>query len=383
MDNITKVFQFSLLPTLGLFLYLFWGLFSGQLADVQGKPTEAQHALLLVNQLSFYLNISLVVTLLTSILLFYEVEAYGFILTGLGAFLAYGLQFCIDMLFASDAARMTSGAASKATLHEIFIAAMMIGAPGILIVLRSLFMRFFQARQGEDLANMQYGSNASREDVKAPLIGAFAKCWQLPFCREGIRKGCPIFHARTKCWKERVGCMCEENILIIAMGGNEAKKGQDMTKDSGFVPIGDLLTKNAEEKKANISTRPGPRGVRIPTNPHLTDTQKRHRCQNCVIYNEHQRQKYQLLSPPVTLAVPVLVFANFDGLVHLVRSLLQGLDSLVGHLSFTGGGQKGLDLAGSVSGNLPIETLLIVCLTLVLMTWAQRLLEFCTFKIKI
>jgi len=32
---------------------------------------------------------------------------------------------------------------------------------------------------------------------------------------------------------------------------------------------------------------------------------------------------------------------------------------------------------------VPIEAILIVCLTLVLMTWAQKLLEYCIFTIKI
>jgi hypothetical protein len=128
--------------------------------------------------------------------------------------------------------------------------------------------------------------------------------------------------------------------------------------------------------------RPGPRGVRLPHNPHLTDGQKRERCRNCVIYNEHQRQKYQLLSVPVTLSVPVLVAWQFDALRSMLGGVLTGLESFVSHMSFNGQG-GGMDIAKNVTGNLGIETLFIICLSLIAMTWAQRLLEYCMFKIKI
>jgi hypothetical protein len=213
-------------------------------------------------------------------------------------------------------------------------------------------------------------------------IGAFAKCWQLPFCRESLRKKCPIYHARTKCWKERVGCMCEENVIRLAMGGEDEQKPVDMTKEAGFVPIGDLITKSEKEERKSIPTRPGPRGVRIPTNPHLTESQKKMRCHNCIIFNEHQRQKYQLLSPIVTLAVPALVFWQFEALRNLIGNMLNMIDSVVGRVTFSGANAGASNLTKEVTGNLPVETLLIVCLTLVMMTWALRFLEYCMFKLR-
>ena len=252
LDIIKKVFQGALILTLLLFTYLMYGLLSGQMADAGSKPAEAQHALQLVKQLSLYLNIGLVITLLTGILLYYEAESFGVILLLIAAFLAYGLQLSIALLLSSDADRVTNNAVSQELLKEVHLAAMMIGAPGILMLLRTMFSRFMTARKGTDLTDLTYGQNATKEEVPKALIGAFAKCWQLPFCREGIRKGCPIYHARTKCWKERVGCMCEESIILMSMGGKETTRGQDMTKESGFVPIGDLLTKSAEEKRISI-----------------------------------------------------------------------------------------------------------------------------------
>lgn len=384
-DWARNVFYIGLIPTVGLIGYLLYGLFTGQLANTAHNKLDA-HAVELISQLSTWLNISLVVTLIASLFIFYEYESFGIILVSLAAFLAFGLRFVVEFLFSSDSARLTAGHASQALFQELRLAAIIIGAPGAFLVIRDLITRIVDSRSRQDLTHVTYGKEVGKqEDRPQALIGAFAACWQLPFCRDGIRVKCPIYHARTKCWKERVGCMCEENIILLAMGGEDKEKGHDMTGagSGGFVPIGDLLTQNAEKTRAAILTRPGPRGVRIPTNPHISDAAKRERCRNCVIYNEHQRQKYSFLSGPVTLIVPVLVFWQFQTLLSIMGSLLSNLDSIIAHFSFTGQSGGASEITRNLSGNLPVETVLIICMTLVLMTWAQRFLEFCVFKIKI
>lgn len=386
-DIAMKTFQLGLVVSIVLLVYLLWGLFTGKLADVASLPqAEVQQALQTVRTLSLAFNISLVVTLVSAVFLYYDEDSLGWSLLLIGAFLAFGLNFLMDFLFTSDKARLEAGPVSQATLGEIHLAALIIGAPGILLVLRSLAQRIFSG-QREDLTSVTYGKDAKQEAQESSTIGAFAKCWQLPFCRESLRKRCPIYHAKTKCWKERVGCMCEENVIRLAMGGEEEQKPVDMTKDmskeTGFVPIGDLITKSEKEERKTIPTRLGPRGVRIPTNPHLTEAQKRARCHNCIIFNEHQRQKYQLLSPLVTLAVPLLVFWQFEALRDLIGNVLNFVDRVVGRLTFTGANAGASALTKEVTGNLPVETLLIVCLTLVMMTWALRFLEYCMFKLRV
>ena len=177
--------------------------------------------------------------------------------------------------------------------------------------------------------------------------------------------------------------MCEENVLRLAMGGEEHKP-IDMTQQAGFVPIGDLITKSEQASRPSVPTKAGPRGVRIPTNPHLSEGQKRMRCNNCVIYNEHQRQKYSLLSPFVTIAVPILVFLNFEQFQGVLASGLTMLDKIMAGLSFTGKVKPGhSDLTMNINGSLPITAIIIMALTLLVMTWALRFLEYCMFKIKI
>ncbi len=379
-----KVLMLAILPTIGLFIYLSYGLYSGQLAGAAANKTEAQHAVLLVQQLSFYLNISLIISLLSGLLLYYELDQLGIILLGLAGILAYGMRFAADFLAPGQ---LANGPASKALFQEFELAAVMIGAPGVVFVLKDLVSRIVDSRSRQDLTKLTYGTDiAKQRDQPSALLGAFAACWQLPFCREGIRIKCPIYLARTKCWHERVGCMCEENIILLAMGGGK-EQPQDMTASpaatGGFVPIGDLLTKSTEKARAAIKTRVGPRGVRIPTNPHLSDAAKRQRCRNCVIYNEHQRQKYSLLSGPVTLAVPALVAWNFSNLTALISGVVNEMELFVRRFSFNGHPPNISEVTKSLAGNLFVETVIIVCMALILMTWAQRLLEFCCFKLKI
>ncbi len=383
IDILAKVFIIALIVTVGAFGYLLYGLFSGALAQANTTHEIRLHAIQLVQSTSNILNISLLVTLGCGVLLFYENEATAIIMLVVAAFLAFGLQFLLDYL-GSQSGNLVNGDAAKATMQEIKQSATFIGVPGVLLFLWNMIQRIRDARMGVDLANMNYGKDVAQEEVRGALIGAFAKCWQLPFCREGIRVKCPIYHARTKCWKQRVGCMCEENVLRLAAGGDE-NKPIDMTQSAGFVPIGDLITNSEKAARPNIPTKAGPRGVRIPTNPHLTEGQKRERCRNCVIYNEHQRQKYGLASPLVTIAIPIMVFLNFENLKEVLTGALTALDKLIGHLNFTGDSIKPghSQLSMDVNGSLPISAILIMVVTLLIMTWALRFLEYCMFQIKI
>lgn len=386
-----RAFQLSLVISVALFAWLLWGLLTGKQADTASMPMAQQKQIIdLVSTLSFWLNVSLLVTVASSIIVYYDSETLAYALVGVAAVLAYGFQFCFDKII-SDSAHLLAGRAPNITLGEMKTMALIAGIPGMALVVYQILTRIAHKMSGEDLINVTYGkdvkaqkqSSDPKDAVPKAVLGAFAKCWQLPFCREGIRRQCPIFHARTKCWKERVGCMCEENIIMLAMSGDEKPQPNvGLTKESGFVPIGDLITRSQTDTRAQIPTRAGPKGVRIPTNPHLTDLQKRERCRNCVIYNEHQRQKYQLLSAPATLLVPLIVFLEFDNLKEMIRNAVQAIDKIVAHLTFNAAG-GGSAVSGQIAGSVPVETILIVCLALVAMTWMLRFLEYCTFKIKI
>ena len=385
-----KIFLFAIIPTVGLFGYLLYGLFTGQLANASAGP-EAAHALVVIQQTSFWLNISLAVAIICSLFLYWDEDSLGYVLLGLGALLAFGLKFSIDFLFSSDAAKLTNNPASLALLAEMKLAGMMIGVPGMLLVLKQLVQRVIDSR-AQDLTQVTYGKDTVKSNERPQaLVGAFAACWQLPFCRDALRPNCPIFLAKTKCWKEQVGCMCEENVMLLAMGGEDRSSGVNLVAAGegkapaagGFVPIGDLITQNSQKTRASMTFRTTSSGVKIPTNPHLSSMQKLRRCHNCIIFNEHQRQKYQLFSGPVTLAVPVIVMWQFQNLLALVESLMRGIDGMIGHLSFSGNANSAGSITQAINGSVPVESLILGCLTIVAMTWAQKILEYCVFKLRL
>ncbi len=383
-DNIKTIFQVAIFVSLALYGYLGYGLFTGQLVSVPHMPMAEQTRVLTnISNVSLGLNCSLAVVILTGIAAYYKNVELAYVFLAIAALLDFGLQYAIQTLFGAQASQYASGPASEAVLHEIWLTGIFFGVPGVLLALWHLGSRVVSGQAADDLTAPVYGQGAARERVRTPLIAAAAKCWQLPFCREGIRRTCPIYHAKTKCWRERVGCMCEENILLLAMNGAVEEKTKGAPgPSSGFVPIGTLLTENKTVART-IQTRPGPRGVRIPENPHLSDAQKRERCRNCVIYNEHQRHKYSLVAPIATLVIPVLVYLNFPAMQEMLSNLFQSLDRFGHSITFNVSHGGTSDLTRNVTGSVPIETVIIICLTLIGMTVLLRFLEFCIFKLKI
>ena len=265
IDISAKIFPLAAIAVALLYGYIFYGMFSGQLAGTAAhSKTEALHAVQLIGQLSMWLNIALVVMLVTSLILHYEEQAVGYIYLGLAAALAYGFKFLVEFLYASDAAKFAKSGAGKATSQELQLTAAFFAVAGVLFVVRQMFVRVMEAREGTDLTNVSYGKDAKTEEVPKAIIGAVAKCWQLPFCREGVRKNCPIYHARTKCWKQRVGCMCEENVIrLAAIGGagttvtKPLDASSDPVKGEGFIPIGDLIVENERKENRHSSNQSG------------------------------------------------------------------------------------------------------------------------------
>ncbi len=382
-DIAAKLFQITLVTTLLLLGWLLWGLFSGKLADTPKMPRlEQLQALQTVQTITMWLQISLVVNLICVCILFYEISTVPIILLALAGFLAYGLEFVAGLLGVDQKGFRPTGA-SATGLKTIYFCAMALAIPGVILIVRNIIVSIFNSRYGNDLTS-EYGKEVEPEaDAPRAVLSVMAKCWQLPFCRAGVRKTCPIYHARTKCWKQQVGCMCEENIIRLAMRDDtaDAPPTIEMQRNQGFVAIGDLISKQEKVEAKSLPTKIGPRGVKIPVNPNLSSAQKRQRCHNCIIYNEHQRNKYKFYAPFVTLAVPLLVYLNYETVRGFINSLINGIGSIFSKVTFNSSAHN--KLASEITGSFTVELIFIVALTLVILTYALRVLEYCTFKIKI
>jgi hypothetical protein len=200
-----------------------------------------------------------------------------------------------------------------------------------------------RAKVGTKMDQLKYGRGVKEEKDKQNIL--LGKCWQLPFCRKFVRERCPIYHAKTTCWKELVGCMCEESVIRNAM------ENRPIPKDA-------LLAAQM-----------------IPRNNKLTMAQKRERCKTCVIYNEHQRHKYKVYMP--------LTFLGFAGVYILLRTpLLAATEALLSNIN--GVVQTGTlgHAAQFVPPHAFVEMLLIVVF-IVALSYTMKVLEYMIFKAKV
>lgn len=204
-----------------------------------------------------------------------------------------------------------------------------------------------RARQGSKADQLKYGKGVKEErDVQNVFMG---KCWQLPFCRKFVRERCPIYHARRTCWKERVGCMCEEEVIRNAMEGRVIPK--DMVAAAKF----------------------------IPRNAKLTQDQKAERCRQCVIYNEHQKHKYKLALPVVVGGVGLAYILGRTQLLDGLAVLLDRANRVVASATY----QKPGSLAQESTGFTVFKELLLVCFMLIIIAYLMKLIEYLFFKLKV
>jgi len=197
--------------------------------------------------------------------------------------------------------------------------------------------------QGMKADQLKYGKGIKEEsDRKNVFMG---KCWQLPYCRKFVRERCPIYHARRSCWREKVGCMCEEEVIKGAMENRAIPK--DVVAAARY----------------------------IPQNNKLSMLQKMERCRQCVIYNEHQKHKYRLMLPIV-----ILVFSGLCAL--LWQPMLAGLGGLTADAERA---FKNVTMGASITGQIPpvLQQVILASVCLILLTYCLKLLEFFVFKLKL
>jgi hypothetical protein len=238
----------------------------------------------------------------------------------------------------------TPNAATEKALGALQMGGTILGALGLLVLLSDIAVRVNQrVKTGTKADQLKYGKGIKEEGEKKNII--LGKCWQLPYCRKFVRERCPIFHAGRTCWKELVGCMCEEQVIRNAM------ENKPIPKDA-------LLAANF-----------------IPQNHRLSVDQKKQRCYSCVIYNEHQRHKYK-----VGMWVTVPGFFLFYFLAHpllfnAVYGILLQINKVINHATLgVGGNYKPPDMF--------VESMLAVIM-LIALTYTMKLLEFTIFKVKL
>ena len=222
---------------------------------------------------------------------------------------------------------------------------------GLFVIVADVLGRARQrAKQGARADSLKYGKGLKEEkDVRNVFLG---KCWQLPYCRKFVRERCPIYHSKRTCWKERVGCMCEESVIQNALEGKVIPS--DIVAAAKY----------------------------IPQNNRLTPQQKAERCRMCVIYNEHQKHQYKL-SLPVTMGVFVVLYALFrEPLAKSIQTGLLKMDSVWSVVTLQGanGQAEPATATDVVGGVIPYHEIILVVLFMVAMAYAIKVIEAIIFR---
>lgn len=221
---------------------------------------------------------------------------------------------------------------------------LVLGVLGIFVLVADLVSRVKgRVKNGAKSDQLKYGKGVKEEAGTQNVF--MGKCWQLPFCRKFVRERCPIYHAKRTCWKELVGCMCEEQVIRNAMENK---------------PV---------SKEALLS------GSAIPRNNRLTEVQKRERCKNCVIYNEHQRHKYKLSMPAVVGGILLIYVIGRPFLVPATSNTMKTINTVVQKGTYGALGQK--------EPPLVFTELLLGVFFIIALTYSMKVVEYLIFKLKV
>ena len=316
----------------------------------QLTPEQAQSASELIGKLKVGLTISIVLFGICFSVFFAGDALLAFTLFGVAALYYFAPDLLPMTGLVPEAAVSNMMQLTQQAMGSLRFAGLFLGAGALVFQVVDVSIRVRQRIKygGREEALKQTEVKEEDDEIRNVFLG---KCWQLPFCRKFVRQACPIYHARRCCWRERVGCMCEESVILDALQGK-------------VIP-----------KDAIVAAK------YIPQNTRLNAEQKAERCRNCVIYNEHQRHKYQLLLPLAITLVTALYLAFHKQLITGTHKALTDIDSAVSRLAFTTATDEGKELVTATPGF--IEEVMLILVMLFLLAQIVRTIEFAVFKLKI
>lgn len=322
------------------FLVSTYSAFSG--TQPPGSPEQAMSNIAMLQKLLLAGGVAAIVG---TTYMFWGEETLGIFQLGFSAALWFAPIYLPGMM--GGPAGVAPSEVAATALQTIQQGGTIMGLLAIAVLVADIATRARQrAKEGSKADQLKYGKGQKEErDIQNVFMG---KCWQLPFCRKFVRERCPIYHARRTCWRERVGCMCEEEVIRNAMENKAIPK--DMVAAARYIP----------------------QNHKIPLEA------KKERCRQCVIYNEHQKHKYKALLPVMVLAYIGLYALLRTPLLEGTKQLLSGVDRAFSSLTFQ---KEGAVAQKMTSGTF--HEVLLVCFLVVALAYSLKALEYAIFKLKV
>ncbi len=342
--------------------YLLFGLFSPQSAGfVALKHADKVRILGNVAAAGNLLALSCLAAALIGAVVYFGEEITGYVLALVGAALYVGVPFCLT--FFGDTLNFGGNAARARALAAVASAGFLPLLIGGALVTFDVLKRLIALLRNRPLTrdNLRYGGEANAEVGARPLrLALLGKCWEGRFCRDFVRVHCPIFQKRKACWRVKYGCYCEDEIVSTAAAR-----------------MAGISLPMAPDGRYNFANESAPGRKKVE----LTPFQKRERCRHCVIYLDHQRQKYTLLMPIVIGGVGVAALVFSPLIRDLLRHGLAGVEMVMAHFSW---GDQGEGISFRFGRPSPtVEWVLVGGFAIMALSKALEAVEWAIFKAKI
>jgi hypothetical protein len=311
------------------------------------------------------LRISSIVAIICLGICAFRDEGVGYVLSIAAAVLYLGLPIISQMVFSWQSVGISP--ATTAVIQGLQSLWWIYGVPGIIFVLVDMGRRFQAASENAAIqrANIKYGSNVNKQAPKGQRF--LGRCWELPYCRDHVRATCPIYvRRRGPCWWYKEGCMCEERIVL------QAVIAQDWKQQAAAATQKIGLTAPAADHKMGLSAAP-PKQI-------LTASAKRERCRKCIIYNEHQRQKYKLWVGIALVAVPAVLYLAQEALRTVAGFVLSKVEIVTQQFSLAPGQSDPTVLQANSEF---LQNFLILILGIALLSQVLKLIEWVVLKLKL
>ena len=312
----------------------------------------AQHRVIAnVNIATTIFDISFIVVVACLVLRNYSEDLLGYVLSLAGVGLYFGVPYAALTHLGQSAA---NNAAVLITLESLRTAAVFAFLPGLVLIIRDLYIRLYFAlsRVRLDRPSLSVRRAGAAAVYRNPI---YAKCWQMPYCSDFVRRVCPAFQRRKSCWRIKRGCRCDDNTIMAAMrdGSGDARFRKELTFAMG-------------SKRGRV----------------LTSADKRWRCRECSIYIEHQRQKYQILSVVVMPAVLSLIVL-FSGIIrNWVGDIALFMEKFVRFASYQPAQSPMHDWLQGGDDILVLQWVFLIWFGILALSYSLQAVEYCIFKLQ-
>jgi len=335
--------------------YLLWGVVSGSLARIYNLP-QADQARIWANLMFACraLTISGLVLIFSAAIRYHADESTGYALLIGGAALYWGMP----MLIGSSAQIGRVIGAAGLPLGYTVSQFQLVGMVALVVAAPLILVDFWYKLRGVRRPATR-GAVTIPKEGELPGSRIYLFCWQMPYCRDYLRRFCRAYEQRKSCWRMKSGCYCDEDMILRVM-----KRGST-SKVAGF-----------DQRYSEVYGG---------KSKNLTAAQKRRRCRECFLYAEHQKQKYRMLSPLVFPAAVVLMWMYLRPVKTFLQVALDKADYLITSLSMhaTAGQAVANPWANTPAASETVQWIFLVCLCMILITGMLRGLEYCIFDLQV